>query len=50
MKNDSMEKVDETTMQGLREMGAFGLQVSNLGLGIEFTKPCTMLGALFSFI
>jgi very long chain acyl-CoA dehydrogenase len=27
LKNDAMEKVDDTSMQGLREMGAFGLQV-----------------------
>ncbi|XP_021550181.1 very long-chain specific acyl-CoA dehydrogenase, mitochondrial isoform X1 [Neomonachus schauinslandi] len=26
-KNDMMEKVEETTMQGLKELGAFGLQV-----------------------
>uniref|UniRef100_A0A8C7A3X2 Very long-chain specific acyl-CoA dehydrogenase, mitochondrial n=1 Tax=Neovison vison TaxID=452646 RepID=A0A8C7A3X2_NEOVI len=31
-KNDMMEKVEETTMQGLKELGAFGLQVpSELG-------------------
>lgn len=46
MKNDAMEKVDETTMQGLREMGAFGLQVSSWSPGIEYTKPCTMLGCI----
>ena len=27
LKNDALEKVDDTSMQGLREMGAFGLQV-----------------------
>jgi len=26
-KNDGAERLDEATMQGLREMGAFGLQV-----------------------
>lgn len=26
-KNDAAEKLDEATMKGLREMGAFGLQV-----------------------
>ncbi|XP_007521821.1 very long-chain specific acyl-CoA dehydrogenase, mitochondrial isoform X2 [Erinaceus europaeus] len=31
-KNDSMEQVEETTLQGLKELGAFGLQVpSDLG-------------------
>jgi len=28
LKNDSLEKVDDASLQGLREMGAFGLQVS----------------------
>ncbi|XP_045055283.1 very long-chain specific acyl-CoA dehydrogenase, mitochondrial isoform X1 [Desmodus rotundus] len=28
-KNDSLEHVEETTMQGLKELGAFGLQVPN---------------------
>ncbi|KAI8770611.1 very long-chain specific acyl-CoA dehydrogenase, mitochondrial [Biomphalaria glabrata] len=27
LKNDSLEKVEDSSMQGLREMGAFGLQV-----------------------
>lgn len=27
LKNDALEKVDEASLQGLREMGAFGLQV-----------------------
>lgn len=26
-KNDSLEKVEDSTMEGLKEMGAFGLQV-----------------------
>lgn len=31
-KNDTLEKVEETTLQGLKELGAFGLQVpSELG-------------------
>lgn len=31
-KNDMQEKVEETTIQGLKELGAFGLQVpSELG-------------------
>ncbi|XP_041358344.1 very long-chain specific acyl-CoA dehydrogenase, mitochondrial-like [Gigantopelta aegis] len=38
LKNDSLEKVDETSMQGLREMGAFGMQVpQDLG-GIGLTN------------
>ncbi|XP_065766877.1 very long-chain specific acyl-CoA dehydrogenase, mitochondrial [Muntiacus reevesi] len=28
-KNDMLERVEETTMQGLKELGAFGLQVPN---------------------
>ena len=31
MKNDELEKVEDSTLAGLKEMGAFGLQV-NLGL------------------
>ncbi|KAK8377963.1 hypothetical protein O3P69_018700 [Scylla paramamosain] len=39
-KNDSLEKVDEDTLQGLREMGAFGLQVpADLGgVGLNNTQ------------
>lgn len=39
-KNDSLEKVEDHTMQGLKEMGAFGLQVSaDLGgLGLSNTQ------------
>lgn len=39
-KNDSLEKVEDSTMQGLKEMGAFGLQVpANLGgLGLSNTQ------------
>lgn len=39
-KNDTLEKVEDTTMQGLREMGAFGLQVpTDLGgLGMTNTQ------------
>ncbi|XP_069776199.1 very long-chain specific acyl-CoA dehydrogenase, mitochondrial isoform X2 [Narcine bancroftii] len=38
--NDSLEKVEDSTMQGLKEMGAFGLQVpSELGgLGLSNTQ------------
>lgn len=27
LKNDALEKVEDSSMQGLRELGAFGLQV-----------------------
>lgn len=39
-KNDSLEQVEEKTMQGLKELGAFGLQVpSELGgLGLCNTQ------------
>ncbi|XP_063124528.1 very long-chain specific acyl-CoA dehydrogenase, mitochondrial isoform X1 [Rattus norvegicus] len=39
-KNDSLEKVEEDTLQGLKELGAFGLQVpSELGgLGLSNTQ------------
>nr|XP_054771211.1 very long-chain specific acyl-CoA dehydrogenase, mitochondrial-like [Lytechinus pictus] len=39
-KNDTLEKVEDHTMQGLREMGAFGLQVStdHGGLGMTNTQ------------
>lgn len=39
-KNDALEKVEDHTMQGLREMGAFGLQVpADLGgLGLTNTQ------------
>ncbi|XP_046853209.1 very long-chain specific acyl-CoA dehydrogenase, mitochondrial-like [Xenia sp. Carnegie-2017] len=38
-KNDAIEKVDDETMKGLKEMGAFGLQVSENhgGLGLSNT-------------
>ncbi|GAB1600389.1 very long-chain specific acyl-CoA dehydrogenase, mitochondrial-like [Argonauta hians] len=38
-KNDQLEKVDEATMQGLKDMGAFGLQVpyDYGGLGLNNT-------------
>ena len=35
MKNDELEKVEDSTLAGLKEMGAFGLQV-NLGLQYNF--------------
>ncbi|XP_058871314.1 very long-chain specific acyl-CoA dehydrogenase, mitochondrial-like [Acipenser ruthenus] len=40
MKNDELEKVEDGTMEGLKEMGAFGLQVpSHLGgLGLTNTQ------------
>lgn len=40
LKNDLLEKVEDHTMQGLREMGAFGLQVSQDfgGLGLNNTQ------------
>ncbi|XP_045604549.1 very long-chain specific acyl-CoA dehydrogenase, mitochondrial [Procambarus clarkii] len=39
-KNDTMEKVDEKTLQGLRELGAFGLQVPTEygGVGLSNTQ------------
>lgn len=39
-KNDSLEKVEDHTMEGLKEMGAFGLQVpADLGgLGLSNTQ------------
>uniref|UniRef100_A0A9J7ZG84 Very long-chain specific acyl-CoA dehydrogenase, mitochondrial n=1 Tax=Cyprinus carpio carpio TaxID=630221 RepID=A0A9J7ZG84_CYPCA len=38
MKNDALEKVEEHTMEGLKEMGAFGLQVpADLG-GVGLTN------------
>ncbi|CAG00726.1 unnamed protein product, partial [Tetraodon nigroviridis] len=39
-KNDSLEKVEDSTMEGLKEMGAFGLQVpADLGgLGLSNTQ------------
>ncbi|XP_034020413.1 very long-chain specific acyl-CoA dehydrogenase, mitochondrial [Thalassophryne amazonica] len=40
MKNDELEKIEDQTMQGLKEMGAFGLQVpAELGgLGLTNTQ------------
>lgn len=29
MKNDALEKVEDHTLEGLKELGAFGLQVGN---------------------
>lgn len=39
-KNDALEKVEDHTMEGLKEMGAFGLQVpADLGgLGLSNTQ------------
>jgi len=37
-KNDLMEKVDDETMKGLREMGAFGLQVPEKYGGLALTN------------
>lgn len=39
-KNDALEKVEDNTMQGLKEMGAFGLQVPAdlCGLGLSNTQ------------
>ena len=34
MKNDELEKVEDSTLAGLKEMGAFGLQV-HLGLHVH---------------
>ncbi|XP_066266753.1 very long-chain specific acyl-CoA dehydrogenase, mitochondrial-like [Branchiostoma lanceolatum] len=40
LKNDMIEKVDDPTMQGLKDMGAFGLQVPQKlgGLGLSNTQ------------
>ena len=35
MKNDELEKVEDSTLAGLKEMGAFGLQV-HLGLHVQY--------------
>ncbi|OBS80440.1 hypothetical protein A6R68_21340 [Neotoma lepida] len=47
-KNDSLEQVEETTLQGLKELGAFGLQVpSELGgLGLCNTQSIGFKGIL----
>lgn len=37
-KNDALEKVEDATMQGLREMGAFGLQVPAALGGVGLTN------------
>lgn len=44
-KNDVLEKVEDHTMQGLKEMGAFGLQVpADLGgLGLTNTQVDILL-------
>lgn len=41
-KNDALEKVEDHTMEGLKEMGAFGLQVpvDHGGLGLTNTQVC----------
>ena len=36
LKNDEIEKVADETMQGLKELGAFGLQVSNFSFCVPF--------------
>lgn len=48
-KNDSLEKVEDGTMQGLKEMGAFGLQVpADLGgLGLSNTQVRWIMSAKF---
>lgn len=39
LKNDALEKIDDATMEGLKELGAFGLQVpQHLG-----KYPCCVL-------
>lgn len=52
MKNDALEKVEEHTMEGLKEMGAFGLQVpADLGgVGLTNTQVKSLLHSQFSFI
>ena len=45
LKNDTLEKVDEPSMQGLKEMGAFGLQVpQELG---QSKHPGWLVASLF---
>ncbi len=45
MKNDALEKVEEHTMEGLKAMGAFGLQVpADLGgVGLTNTQVKSLL-------
>ncbi|XP_025080062.1 very long-chain specific acyl-CoA dehydrogenase, mitochondrial-like [Pomacea canaliculata] len=40
LKNDALEKIDDATMEGLKELGAFGLQVPQHlgGLGLNNTQ------------
>lgn len=47
-KNDALEKVEDHTMEGLKEMGAFGLQVpADLGgLGLSNTQVDYIYGYL----
>lgn len=49
-KNDSLEKVEDGTMEGLKEMGAFGLQVpADLGgLGLSNTQVRQTISALIT--
>lgn len=45
-KNDSLEKVEDDTLQGLKELGAFGLQVPSelggMGLSNTQVRGCPM--------
>ena len=43
MKNDELEKVEDSTLAGLKEMGAFGLQV-NLGLQYNYVPTQLYIG------
>lgn len=55
-KNDMLERVEETTMQGLKELGAFGLQVPNElgGVGLCNTQvresPQSTHASVFYFL
>ncbi|XP_071277003.1 very long-chain specific acyl-CoA dehydrogenase, mitochondrial isoform X2 [Agelaius tricolor] len=46
-KNDALEKVEDKTMQGLKELGAFGLQVPPEfgGLGLNNTQGLLLYGS-----
>lgn len=43
--NDALEKIEDDTLQGLKEMGAFGLQVpvEYDGIGLNNTQYCRLV-------
>lgn len=42
-KNDEMESVSDDVMQGLKEMGAFGLQVCDCIVTVPVIKKCCLI-------